>query len=587
MRDLANFGGSIPPLSHAPTPHLPPGKTYVAALLARELGLQPIVVGPRMVLPKWRALLGDMTIVLSYAELASTDAKKRTNGSLEFRPLPHGLLERADAPTRADGPSFRASTLYLARVVRGVLLIFDEIHHLKNTEAQCSAAAQRLIRPILAAAAAAGAAGAAEGAAPPPPMRSRVLLVGATPINKREMAGGLLATVGLPTEHTALTQACARIDAAATARAAAEGWPRHREHAAVVFDGEAERALRRLDTAFDERSRALVYSQVAYWRRQAQRQRDRTVEELEAHALATADRGVSPIAFDLFVGVVKPAYSSTIRRPAPIVPAITNSFCALDGDALTKWRQSCAELEHFGRVRAARRLDGALEEADETAGETDLSDEDAYLVTSKMLRNDFVLAGGSSLAAERVESSKVSTFVRLAGEALASSPHTKVVVAVNFLATVSAVAAGLAAHAPLVIEGATPAAERERALAAFQHASPTFRVLVASIATVNAGIDLDDKDGNFPRVALVSPSGRAIHQLQFMGRFTRADTVKADDAPPPRIRIVWARDPEEVAVFREEALQESLRSQGSVLDAFVRDAPNEGEGTFRYPTELL
>lgn len=71
-----------------------------------------------------------------------------------------------------------------------------------------------------------------------------------------------------------------------------------------------------------------------------------------------------------------------------------------------------------------------------------------------------------------------------------------------------------------VIHGGQSQAEREAEVARFQ--SNTSRTCIANIAAGGVGVDLDDRDGRFPRVSLICPTYNARELKQALGRPHRA-----------------------------------------------------------------
>ena len=71
-----------------------------------------------------------------------------------------------------------------------------------------------------------------------------------------------------------------------------------------------------------------------------------------------------------------------------------------------------------------------------------------------------------------------------------------------------------------VIHGGQSQAEREAEVARFQ--SNTARTCIANIAAGGVGVDLDDRDGRFPRVSLICPTYNARELKQALGRPHRA-----------------------------------------------------------------
>jgi hypothetical protein len=127
----------------------------------------------------------------------------------------------------------------------------------------------------------------------------------------------------------------------------------------------------------------------------------------------------------------------------------------------------------------------------------------------------------------RIETAKIGTFLRVARQALISNPTCKVVLCVNYRATLGDLVYGLSDYMPLVLDGSTPGKSRARVIELFAEPSRARRVLVANLTTCSTGLDLDDKDGGFPRLALVSPNYSSITLYQLSHRFLRMDSKSA------------------------------------------------------------
>lgn len=134
-----------------------------------------------------------------------------------------------------------------------------------------------------------------------------------------------------------------------------------------------------------------------------------------------------------------------------------------------------------------------------------------------------------------IETGKISLFARVAREALAE-PTQKVVLAVNFSDTVTDLVELLKEHKPLLLTGSCTEKQRAETLRLFQEPSPTHRLLICNQSVASTGIDLDDKLGKFPRLALVSPNYSTIMSYQLGHRFQRLDT-KSD----ARVHFVFAK----------------------------------------------
>lgn len=129
---------------------------------------------------------------------------------------------------------------------------------------------------------------------------------------------------------------------------------------------------------------------------------------------------------------------------------------------------------------------------------------------------------GIQLALVEIETSKIGLWVRLAQTTLQANPFVKVVLAVNYTQTVVDLLQLLAEFTPLRLDGRTK--NRASVMAQFQAPDTTCRLLIANISVCSTGVDLDDKDGRFPRVCFVSPNYNTITLYQLSHRFLRATT---------------------------------------------------------------
>ena len=142
------------------------GKTYVSCNLARKYKLNILVVGPVSVLPYWNMVAEDFGVnvlsTLSYAALRGASGK-----------VNHAFLDR-------NGKGYSVTGYFRQCLEAKVLLIFDEVHNLKNIKTNQRAAALTLVRAIIK---------ANNG--------SRIGLLSATPFDKNEHCASIIMLLGL------------------------------------------------------------------------------------------------------------------------------------------------------------------------------------------------------------------------------------------------------------------------------------------------------------------------------------------------------------------------------------------------------
>jgi len=165
-----------------------------------------------------------------------------------------------------------------------------------------------------------------------------------------------------------------------------------------------------------------------------------------------------------------------------------------------------------------------------------------------------------------IETSKIDTFHRLTRKDLDFDPFKKVVIGVNYSATIKDLATLLAEYNPLIIDGSKSVKARRTILDKFQAPTSEYRVLIGNIAVISTGIDLDDKHGDFPRVCYVSPNYNTIHIYQLGHRFLRGLDTKSDTD----IYMVYSDN------RYERRMMESLMSKGQIMKSVTREQAEAG-----------
>ena len=118
-------------------------------------------------------------------------------------------------------------------------------------------------------------------------------------------------------------------------------------------------------------------------------------------------------------------------------------------------------------------------------------------------------------ARQKAELIKVPLFVEMVEDGLEDGMS--VVVFVNFSDTVRALSKRL--NTNCIVWGENVGNERDRHIAEFQ--SDKKRVMIVNIKAGGAGLSLHDLNGNYPRLALVSPTPSAVDLRQALGRVWR------------------------------------------------------------------
>ncbi|MHA1191282.1 MAG: helicase-related protein, partial [Promethearchaeota archaeon] len=119
-------------------------------------------------------------------------------------------------------------------------------------------------------------------------------------------------------------------------------------------------------------------------------------------------------------------------------------------------------------------------------------------------------------ARQAIELLKIPTLVELTENHL--EEKSSVVIFVNFRETLARLATKLKTNC--IIQGGQSKATNEANRMKFQNNESN--IIICNIQAANLGLDLHDLDGNFPRVALISPNDSAQMLMQVLGRVWRA-----------------------------------------------------------------
>lgn len=184
---------------------------------------------------------------------------------------------------------------------------------------------------------------------------------------------------------------------------------------------------------------------------------------------------------------------------------------------------------------------------------------------------------GIQRALTMIETSKIKLFVRIIKEVLDNYPNNKVVMAVNYTATVMDLMFLLREYNPEMINGATSMKNRMSIINKFQQDNNKCRLLIANSTVICCGIDLNDKFGGRERVCFVSPNYKTIELYQLSHRFQRIDT-KSNSL----LNLVFVKDMVENKILNSLArkgtvMKETTEQQVKDNVVFPSDYPNYTE----------
>lgn len=167
------------------------GKTYITSAIAAHYGFDMIVIGPKSAEFTWTRVAKEFGVHVTFYTFAAIrgviDRKKRA--VIRFGPiqktLAHGYLIRTDNRSEfSSETTFKPTAYYLDMIKKGVLLVVDECHHIKNTSDQ-SHAVKALIQPL------------SKAGTLMPQTPSRALFLSATPFDKEDHSVNMCRAMGV------------------------------------------------------------------------------------------------------------------------------------------------------------------------------------------------------------------------------------------------------------------------------------------------------------------------------------------------------------------------------------------------------
>ena len=196
----------------------------------------------------------------------------------------------------------------------------------------------------------------------------------------------------------------------------------------------------------------------------------------------------------------------------------------------------------------------------------------------KPIRNIF--SGEITTCLVRIEICKTNLFIRLAKQVLDSNPKAKVCLALNYKQTMKRVSKSLEDYGVVIVWGGDPDTKkavnvetRQKYIDQFNKPNTKVRVLIGTLSIISQGIDLDDRDGAYPRTAFESSSFLFMHCHQFTRRFLRGSYTESSSD----VRFVYANCAE-----KEESILNALYRQGNICKLTLT---KQVEGGVKFPGE--
>lgn len=457
------------------------GKTYSTCALAAHLNLKIFLVSIGGVIEKWVRVSEEFGVEIVYCSTYDALRGTLTHSGVT---LSHPYLVRSDD---SDNSDFEATEEFKNLLQQGILCVFDECHKTKNDTSLCFRSCHAIVNATVRA-----------------ESNSRVILLSATPVDRKESVFTILCMLGIIQSKSFY---------------------------------EISRGRKAEMTGFSE---------LRDWCN------DNVPEGIEGKGLTKQTRinknSVTDVAIKLYQDIVKPKLVASMEVDMPYPPKIRNAYFPLPEDQLDKLNELLVRL---CRLRMSVGTDNKKRQG-------------AFGEINPIMQN--------------IQKIKADTVIEFAKSILESVPHSKVVIYADYIEVHHYLHERLSSYGSILVNGSvTPMEKRDRMFASFQEPNDNVRVGVFHPAVGGVGLDLDDKDGNFPRYFLIMPGFNFINIHQSVGRGSRESTKST-----AHVYFIYASGVREIRILN------SLRSKGKVTSEIVSKAheiyPSEyGEITYSSP----
>jgi len=496
------------------------GKTYTAMEIYKRRGYnRGLIIAPASMVEKWRELtteygLSGITIV-SFNTLGGT--KTGINRSIRH------LIRRGDIFGEGDETNHKATGQLIQYVKEGMMLIIDEIQCIKNKGTAKTSACKEIIRVIL-----------DEYEKTQGDTKSRVLLISGSPIDNYQQVEQFFKTIGVMKSIQ-----FQRFNIGAYSRARRYGDQTGMDEAGNIETGLAE--IHEFCVKYD---------------------RDTAFDVKHCNqSLSVSGQKSTPIlkCYDYFINIVKPYLSScmTVSGNKCRVSKYNGMYPLNYG----KKDNYCLDIKNLMKKGEDKVLQGLRK--------TRMNDG----VPIDPLQCLQLIQRGLNM----IETSKIPLFVKIVRYALSKNPSCKVVVACNYTLTLSDLERELSEFGVIIVDGSVSAKKRQTLLREFQEPNLNVRVLVGNTKVISTGIDLDDKNGAFPRVCFVSPSYNTIDLYQLSYRFLRSTATQSDS----QMYLVYTTTGE------EKYLIKALTKKGSIMKMVTQEQSDLAGITFPCDYEVF
>ena len=150
------------------------------------------------------------------------------------------------------------------------------------------------------------------------------------------------------------------------------------------------------------------------------------------------------------------------------------------------------------------------------------------LIRATNVDNDQAVNMGLAKTSLRaLEVCQINMYIRIGEKILKANKNNKLIIALNYTLPLETLIEYFADYGVISSHGGVKAKNRNALREKFNAPDRKFRVFIGNIRVINASIDLDDKDGRYPRYLLASPSYMYIDQHQLTGRAMRGSSTKS------------------------------------------------------------
>lgn len=446
------------------------GKTLIAIAVSKTLDLPMVIICPLTMIQTWE------NECLKYdAKILKIITFQSLRGTVVHGPK-HGLLER-------NGSDFIPTREYINMVMDGILLVFDEIHYVKNVTAQLHSTHQ-LVKTMMEI-----------------PTRSRVALLSALPGYNDTHIESILKICGIIYQDKLYES----------------------KNYTCTLKGITE-VINKCNEYNPQKTKEILSKII-----------------LDRHTIA-------PTCNALFTKILKQYISSAMSdEENKIHKDANNGFYCMSKKSLQLLNEGLSMLCRLSCYN--RESSSAL-----------------YSIPTGIITR----------AMMKIDSSKIPTISRLVTETLDNNKDCKVVIYVNYIRHLKLLTESLKSYNPLPMYGRTKPYEREDIIQKFQQFNNNYRLIISITKVGGLGINLDDRDGRFPRYMYILPSYNFIDLHQATGRIARTTTKSL-----PVIRFIYSKNHQEEAKILDCLIRRSQISHTIIYNSngitFPGDYPSRIE----------